>query len=244
MNVYGLRERRHVRRQAGGPISMVEQGCYTLVNGGLSPSNTVYVDNVVEAIILAIKEDTAVGHALTISDNKTISWRTFFSSYIKMLPHPYPLLGITQSALRAERARQKLEDIKHMLLNPMQISSILPYLENESSGLDFLISLIKKTKITKLANFSSNNLRASTIPSLATEDISCPSKLPKIPEIWLEKTFILPFQFSIKGATDILGFKPQISFEEGMRKTEKWLNGNKGGLPMGSQIFAVPELLV
>ena len=51
---------------------MLEQGCYTLINGGLSPSNTVYIDNVVDAIILAIEEDNAVGHALTISDNKTI----------------------------------------------------------------------------------------------------------------------------------------------------------------------------
>jgi nucleoside-diphosphate-sugar epimerase len=68
------------------PIRMLEQGCYTLVNGGLSPSNAVYVDNAVDAIILAIKEDNAVGQALTICDDKTTNWKDFFLSYAKMLP--------------------------------------------------------------------------------------------------------------------------------------------------------------
>jgi nucleoside-diphosphate-sugar epimerase len=49
------------------------------------------------------------------------------------------------------------------------------------------------------------------------------SSLDKLPELWLEKTFTVPFHFSSKGAAEILGFKPQVSFEEGMKKTEKWL---------------------
>ena len=225
------------------PINMIKQGCYTLVNGGLSPSNTIYVDNVVDAIILAITEDNAIGHAMTISDKKTVSWKTFFSSYVKMLPSLHTLLDITQRDLKDERARQKLEDVKRMLSNPMKISSVIPYLENESKGLGILISLIKRAKATKLHTLSPESLRECANPCDIAEVTQDQSKLPKIPEIWLEKTFTLPLQFSINEATDILGFKPQISFEEGMIKTEKWLNNCNDRLAMATQT-SIPGLLV
>jgi len=48
------------------------------VNEGLSPSNTIYIDNAVDAIVSAIREDNAIGHALTISDDKIITWKDFF----------------------------------------------------------------------------------------------------------------------------------------------------------------------
>ncbi len=224
------------------PINMIKQGCYTLVNGGRSPSNAVYVDNVVDAIILAMEEDNAIGQALTISDSKTVSWRKFFSSYAKMLPIEHSLLEIAQSHLRTERKRQKLDGIKRMLLNPTQASSILPYLETESECLDLLFSLIKKTRISKLARLSPYPPKASVSHYATTDLMQCPSKLPKIPEIWLEKAFKFPFQFSIKGATDILGFKPKISFEEGMEKTEKWLNRYDNRPTMLFKISTMPEL--
>jgi nucleoside-diphosphate-sugar epimerase len=226
------------------PINMIKQSCYTLINGGLSPSNSIYIDNVVDAIILAIKEDNAIGHALTISDENTISWKTFFSSYVKMLPTLHSLLGITQRDLKDERTRQKLEDIKRMLSNPLHISSVLPYLENESKGLDIFISLIKRAKATKSQPLSPGLLRESANPCDIAEVTHTQSKLPKIPEIWLEKTFTLPLQFPINGAMDILGFKPKISFEEGMIKTEKWLNSYKDRLALTIQTSAIPGLLV
>ena len=212
------------------PIEMLEQGCYVLINGGLSPSNVVYVDNVVDAIILAIKEDNAVGHALTISDDETVSWKAFFSSYVKILSTPYRLREITLRELRFERRRQQLELIRKTLSNPMQVLYFLRYLADEFAGDNFFFSLSRKVEIgNKLKALTPIQLRKFAARRTASEDNNCDlSKLNIIPEIWLEKAFTLPFQFSIKGAIDILGFEPRFSFEDGMKKTEEWWRHCRG----------------
>jgi len=74
------------------PMAMLEQDCYTIINEGLSPSNTIYVENAIDAIVSAIREDNAVGHALTISDDKITTWKEFFFSYAKMMPTGHPIL--------------------------------------------------------------------------------------------------------------------------------------------------------
>ena len=226
------------------PIDMIKQNCYTLVNGGLTPSNAVFVDDVVDAIILSIKEDNAVGNALIISDSKTISWRTFFLTYAKMLPESYSLVGTTQRYLKDERARKKLEDIKRVFSNPTKISPILPYLENEHESYNFLISLIKRTRLKKLTKLSPNRLKEAASPLCHSRCTAEALNYPKIPDIWLEKSFTLPIQFPIKGATEILGFKPQTSFEEGMRKTEKWLNSYNDRFEMPIEVTSLPQLRV
>ena len=206
------------------PIEMLEQGCYVLVNGGLSPSNVVYVDNVVDAIILAIKEDDAVGHALTISDDDIISWKDFFSSYGKMLPTPCNLREITLRELRFERKRRKLDLFRKTLSSPSQASYFLECLADEFAGDNCFISLARKVEIgNRMKALIPSQLRKFASRRTSAENNNGNlSKLKIIPETWLEKTFTLPFQFSIKGANDILGFEPLCSFEDGMKKTEEW----------------------
>ena len=212
------------------PIEMIEQGCYALINGGLSPSNVVYVDNVVDAIVLAIKEDDAVGHALTISDDEIVSWKDFFSSYGKMLSTPCHLREITLRELRFERKRQQLNLVRKTLSSPGQASYFLRCLADEFAGDNFFFSLAEKVEIgNKMKALVPSQLRKFAARRTSAEDNDGNlSKLSIIPEIWLEKTLTLPFQFSIKGANDILGFEPHFSFEDGMKKTEEWWRHCRG----------------
>lgn len=228
-----------------GPIEMLRQGCYVLVNGGHSPSNAVFVDDVVDAIELAIKEDQAIGHALTISSNQPYSWKEFFSSYAEMISTQPTLLNINLEDLKIERARRHCQLLKKLISNPRQIHHLLPLLAAHSSLVSRFISIIANANVnnnvTVLESALPKNLNLSAIEGI--KDLTLMRS--KIPEIWLEKTFTLPLQFPINGAADVLGFKPRVSFEEGMKKTEKWARKSMGIISTNSfNTCIIPGLTV
>ena len=199
------------------PIRMIQHGCYTLVNGGISPSNTIYIDNAIDAIVLAIKAENAVGKALIVNDEKITPWNDFFVKNAEMLTQQYPLLGVNQSYLKHERARQKVKLLKRLFSNPSKIYSTLQKLDSYSDGC-ILSSMIKKGNFKGLTKkirprITNNPLFANT-----------PCAPPKLPEVWLEKSFTIPFQFPINGAKEVLGFTPRVPFEEAILKTKRWLN--------------------
>jgi nucleoside-diphosphate-sugar epimerase len=89
---------------------------------------------------------------------------------------------------------------------------------------------------TNLCNIVSKTIGRTTLQKMVMQAISreryplgqqepslSDSSIPKIPELWLEKTFTSPFHFPIDKANRILGFKPSISLDEGMETIHKWL---------------------
>jgi 2-alkyl-3-oxoalkanoate reductase len=202
-------------------IKMLEQGCYTIINGGFTPSNSIYVDNVVDAIILATKEDNAVGQALIISDEQPISWRHFFSSYAQMLSRPNSLLETTSYKLRCQRRKEYIKLLMSQTVNTLKNKAFHEWLPTANTGINSLISQTGNVIINN--KFYAITQKQSGIKNNATEN-KAQEDLRKIPPIWLEKSFTLPYQFPIKKAGEVLGFKPKITFDQGMKYTAQWLD--------------------
>jgi nucleoside-diphosphate-sugar epimerase len=66
------------------PVKLAQRGLPSLVGGGYGFSHPVYVENLVDAYLLAAECDEAVGEAFTISDGD-VPWREFFGRYAAML---------------------------------------------------------------------------------------------------------------------------------------------------------------
>jgi nucleoside-diphosphate-sugar epimerase len=205
------------------PIRMIQEECYTTIDGGYTPSNTIYVDNVVDAIQLAITEDQAVGNAFIISDDHATIWRDFFSSYQNMLPEPHSLKDITLSKLRWQRRKYYARAISSNLKGKMA-SLMKSTLQNIK-----LPSTIQHTN--SFMQQTSNDTNDGPLLSIFNHQFlntkmksSSQVEFSKLPPLWLEKSLTLPYQYPINGAYDILGFKPRTSFSEGMKQTAKWLN--------------------
>jgi len=70
------------------PIKLILSGQMVLVNGGTGLCNHVYIDNLIDATLLATKNDLSVGEAYLISDGHTVMWKEFFGYYARMAGKP------------------------------------------------------------------------------------------------------------------------------------------------------------
>jgi nucleoside-diphosphate-sugar epimerase len=94
-------------------------GMMLLVGGGKADAGLCYVENLVDAIILALRAESIAGEAFNVCDGVSVSWRQFTSDLADRLnfPHarismPYPVAYAIGAALehgyRAARSRTGL----------------------------------------------------------------------------------------------------------------------------------------
>lgn len=83
-NVYGP----HSNAWAVRPIKLIQSGQMILINGGTGLCNYVYIDNLIDATILATKNDASTGQPYLISDGNPVTWKEFFGYYARMSGRP------------------------------------------------------------------------------------------------------------------------------------------------------------
>lgn len=69
------------------PMKRIRQGKMPLIAGGRGAFNYVYIDNLVDAIVLACEDDRALGQAFIVNDGAT-TWREFFGAYVRSAGRP------------------------------------------------------------------------------------------------------------------------------------------------------------
>jgi len=66
------------------PLRRVLRGRPVLIGDGSGICNAVYIDNLVDLILLAMKNDAAVGHAFIGAEGRGVTWREFYGAYARM----------------------------------------------------------------------------------------------------------------------------------------------------------------
>ena len=75
-------------RSAGftvGPVNRMKLGRWYLVDSGRGACHAVYIDNLVDALLLAGSNPAAAGEAFLITDESRCTWAEFFGHYARML---------------------------------------------------------------------------------------------------------------------------------------------------------------
>jgi len=65
------------------PLKQIRKRKFLIIAGGRGTFNYVYIDNLVDAILLVAADDRALGDAFIVNDGTT-TWREFFAAYEKM----------------------------------------------------------------------------------------------------------------------------------------------------------------
>ena len=72
------------------PVKMIKAGQMVLPDGGPGQIGPVYVDNLVDGVVLAADSADAVGEIFTIADGYAVDIGDFFGHYARMLGKPPP----------------------------------------------------------------------------------------------------------------------------------------------------------
>ena len=188
-----------------GPLNQLKSGTVILPNEGSGLCNAVYIDDVVDSLILAPTNPNAIGETFLISASEPVTWREFYRAYEAML-------GITAtksiSALEIE-ARHKRDK---RLPNP--IASAVKLLKARSP-----YPVVSAGKWLKARSpFVAGVLRRYE----ASGDSAGPREF--VPDPQRLALFRSMTRVRIDKARKILGYEPRFSFTEGMAITAEYVH--------------------
>ncbi|MBI4850412.1 MAG: SDR family NAD(P)-dependent oxidoreductase [Acidobacteria bacterium] len=83
------------------PVKAIKDGKMFLIAGGTGLCNYVYIDNLIDAMLIATKDDKVLGEDFIITDGRSTPWHEFFGYYgrmfginkLKSLPLPIAYLA-------------------------------------------------------------------------------------------------------------------------------------------------------
>ena len=81
------------------PLQHLRDGLVTLVDEGAHASNAVFVDNAIDAILLAVDSQNAVGETFFVTD-EPLTWREWYGQYARWLGE-VPLVSISSGEVES-----------------------------------------------------------------------------------------------------------------------------------------------
>ena len=67
------------------PVEVIRSGKMLLIDGGRHLCKPIYIDNLIDGLVLCAQTDAAVGEAINLTDDEPVPWRDFFGAYGRML---------------------------------------------------------------------------------------------------------------------------------------------------------------
>lgn len=207
------------------------EGRLALVDGAPGHCNCCYIDNLIQAVLLALESPEAGGQTFFISDDRTISWREYLQAHASALgPGLAPLPTITRRELGAARRQLRARSLQLLLGSPTRAMTQLrnPLVRQgvqSVPGADQLGRLAKEV-VTRLPKRLQALLHQMAAPGSADNGNPQPAVgLPRVLSSREEISFSVfrDVVFPIEKAKRLLGYRPSVGFEEGMARTGAWL---------------------
>jgi nucleoside-diphosphate-sugar epimerase len=188
------------------PLEWLSQGQVVLVDGGEGLCNCVYIDDLVEALLLAATAERVLGETFLISSGETVTWREFLGCYEQMLGIESTCSISARDCYRHEFRARMTPRLAQRIANKLQTDPrLLPALLNSRA-------------------FQHPALRAAR--SRLRPVSSAPGPIPPKPIQWPNRTQIdlgvMQTRASIDKARSMLDYRPRFDLATGMAWTRQW----------------------
>lgn len=181
--------------------SQLASGTACLINKGKGICNTVYIDNLVYAISLALTAEKADGEAFFVGDREQVTWFDFYRPFAEALSiNTTKIPQITVPEFRYSWKQQILNSI----WNSETIQRTLAFLSDE----------IKQEIRHSVRQFRKRPIEADQSKLAQSQPM-----MSEMMAILQQSEYKLPFT----KAQVLLGYEPIVSFSEGCRQSIDWL---------------------
>jgi nucleoside-diphosphate-sugar epimerase len=205
-------------------LRQLKSGKVMLIDGGQGYCNSVYVDDVVDAMVLAAIRPEADGEAFLISAEQPVTWKDFYQRFERMLGFSSSISVPAAEAVAYYNAAKK-EEARTFLAQELWRT-----LRRDSGLRERLLRTREAALLMRLARFAlPANARRGALAMIGQSSdasLSCNSHSEEKPAHPVDPITIRLCQsktrVSIDKARKLLGYRPRFTFEEGRRLTESW----------------------
>ncbi|MCC7250780.1 NAD-dependent epimerase/dehydratase family protein [Hyphomicrobium sp.] len=197
------------------PAEDLVYGTVVLPDRGQGLCNAVYVDDLVDGLVLAASHPAAIGERFIISGPEPVAWGDFFGSFADALgtapPQFWPKAQIEQSN------QGLLREIKRVAKNPKRVVQLVlrwpPARRALQAGLDSLPEQLKGPVMKRYFTAGERRPGETILPD--------PQKL---------RLYSAKAQVDNEKAHRLLGYQPRYDFAAGMEPTGRYLEWAYGDL--------------
>jgi nucleoside-diphosphate-sugar epimerase len=181
-------------------VSSLLDGSATFIDDGGGICNSIYVDNLIHAIHVALKRPEISGKVFLVRDAELVTWRDFYAVLAGALNVDLQNVHRIQPPVFVRTMKERVGD----LVATRGVQAFLPFIPRSTK------ELAKRC----LANLS--------LPRPPNPWCLPGPPSPRITEE-LSRFQQCVWHMPTRNSTEVLGYRPPVSFAEGMRRTFAWL---------------------
>jgi nucleoside-diphosphate-sugar epimerase len=224
-----------------GPVQALKTGRVPLVDGGHGTCNAVYIDDVIDAMLLAATQPDVIGEVFLISGAEIISWKQFYGALETVLGvHATVDISadkLTEMRKTKERSQSLAAQVKSVVWNRQTIGQILrvPIIHGSLMLAKRIVPESRRSTL-KARFLGARNVRGSSKSSGGSGQSASGGRTASggraasasngpihVPDETLLALYKPQTQVRIDKARKLLGYEPAIDFEHGMDLTAQFI---------------------
>jgi nucleoside-diphosphate-sugar epimerase len=196
-----------------------------LPNSGSGAANLVYIDNLIDAVFLAMENDSADGEAFFVVDDDNLTWKEIYEAYADLVGGHPPLREMSRQDIEARKRLAEPNDLKSWIIKPLLLPSymIKAALKSPEARLKMMevpwLRFIKK----RFSRETLNQIKYGRNGQAASDTEGEKPIREVFPNEDLIDLYSSEARFSNKKIKQILGYEQRISFGEAIQLIGEWL---------------------
>jgi nucleoside-diphosphate-sugar epimerase len=207
-------------------VDALRAGRVPLVDGGRGLANVVYVDDVVDAMLAAARRPGAAGKTLLVSGPRPVTWLEYYRAFEAALGRSATVFVEADDIGRLRREERRR--VRRAVTGAVRSSAAAVLREPEVRRLREgpVLSRMADTVQRRVSDERWSRWKASlggSDPAAAARATPDPERPVLVPDDLTLALYRSRTTVRVDRAAEVLGWRPRVSFEEGMDLTTQYL---------------------